>query len=72
MIPVLRNLTNLVMPSIKIFFGHPIRFSDGQGVYLTAQDDLHASKALRNLVLQDIIAHPRNHEPHITLIHPTK
>ena len=67
---VLHNLSNQLLPSIAICFNAPTRFSDGKGVFLPAMDDSHSFKTLRNLLLQGITAAPRNHEPHITLMHP--
>jgi 2'-5' RNA ligase len=67
---VLHHLSNQVLPAIALCFNAPTRFSDGKGVFLPAMDDAHSFKTLRNLILQGITAAPRNHEPHITLMHP--
>ena len=67
---ILHNLTNLNQPALTICFGKACRFSDGKGLYLPAQEDLQHFKSLRSQVLRDIVEHPRNHEPHITLMHP--
>ena len=67
---VLHNLTNQILPKIVICFGGVIRFSDGNGVLLPANDNLHSYRTLRSKILHGIIETPRNHEPHITLMHP--
>src|SRR5688572_3486275 len=67
---VLYNLTNQVLPKISICFGKTTRFSDGNGVLLPADDNLHSFRTLRSQILHGIIEAPRNHEPHITLMHP--
>lgn len=67
---VLHNLTNQILPKIVICFGGVIRFSDDNGVLLPANDNLHSFRTLRSQILHAIIETPRNHEPHITLMHP--
>ena len=67
---VLYNLTSQVLPKISICFGKATRFSEGNGVLLPANDILHSFRTLRSQVLYGIIEAPRNHEPHITLMHP--
>ena len=67
---VLYNLTQQALPKISISFGRAIRFSDGNGVLLPANDNLHSFRTLRSQVIHGIIEAPRNHEPHITLMHP--
>ncbi|HQW00857.1 MAG: 2'-5' RNA ligase family protein [Saprospiraceae bacterium] len=67
---VLYNLTSQVLPKISLCFGRAIRFSDGNGVFLPANENAHSFKALRSQILHGIIETPRNHEPHITLMHP--
>lgn len=67
---VLYNLTQQALPKISISFGKAIRFSDDNGVLLPANDNLHSFRTLRSQVLHGIIEAPRNHEPHITLMHP--
>lgn len=67
---VLYNLTSQVLPKISICFGKVTRFSEGNGVLLPVNDNLHSFRTLRSQVLYGIIEAPRNHEPHITLMHP--
>lgn len=67
---VLFNLTNKVLPKISIGFGRAIRFSEGNGVLLPANENAHSFRSLRNQILHGIIEAPKNHEPHITLMHP--
>src|SRR5688572_4559357 len=67
---VLYNLTNQVLPKVSICFGRAIRFSDGNGVLLPSYENSDSFKTLRSQILHGIIEAPRNHEPHITLMHP--
>ena len=67
---VIYNLTSQVLPKISICFGKVTRFSEGNGVLLPVNDNLHSFRTLRSQVLYGIIEAPRNHEPHITLMHP--
>jgi len=67
---VIYNLTSQVLPKISICFGKVTRFSEGNGVLLPVNDNLHSFRTLRSQVLHGIIEAPRNHEPHITLMHP--
>jgi len=67
---VFRNLEQLEFPVFTIHFGKPVRFNNGKGVFLPAQEDYTSFLALRKAVLRGNIDNPRNHEPHITLIHP--
>ncbi len=67
---VLHNLEDLDQGSIILEFGHPIRFSAGDGVLLPAMGDDQHFQCLRASILKGLIAHPRKQEPHITLMHP--
>ena len=67
---VLHNLEDLDQDSIVLEFGHPIRFSAGDGVLLPAMGDDQHFQRLRASILKGLIAHPRKQEPHITLMHP--
>lgn len=64
------NLAALNQSYITINFGHILRFADGKGVLLPAIGENKTFQALRATILQGIIEKPRQHEPHITLIHP--
>lgn len=68
--PVLTNLTNLDCGPITIDFGSVVRFSEGNGVMIPALGRNEAFYALRARILNGVVAQPRRHEPHITLMHP--
>ena len=67
---VILNLTKCEMNSISINFGDVTRFSDGKGVLIPAIGKNEQFQNLRKTILKGIIEEPRNHEPHITLMHP--
>lgn len=67
---VMHNLEGLDQNNIVLAFGHPIRFSEGAGVLLPALGNHQHFQRLRASILAGIIANPRKHEPHITLMHP--
>jgi 2'-5' RNA ligase len=67
---VLHNLEQLDFPSITIRFGKPERFDEGKGVLLPALEDDTAFQDLRKAILKGVIEQPRNHKPHLTLMHP--
>lgn len=46
------------------------RFSRGKGVFIPVKDEENKFRELRKLVLENICNEPREHEPHITLMHP--
>lgn len=67
---VLRNLASLNRQRITIRFENPTRFDNGKGVFLKAHSDFNEFRNLRREILQNIIDEPREHIPHITLMHP--
>lgn len=67
---VLQNLEQLDFPFITIRFGKPERFDDGNGLLLPAPEENTLFQVLRKAVLKGVIEQPRNHHPHITLMHP--
>ena len=67
---VLRNLAALDIGSVSLDVGTPQRFSAGKGVLIPAIGPNAGFHNLRAQVLRGIIEQPRNHEPHITLMHP--
>lgn len=67
---VQHNLDQLGFPSITIRFGKPVRFDEGKGVLLPALEAYTTFQELRKAVLKGVIDHPRNHQPHLTLMHP--
>jgi 2'-5' RNA ligase len=67
---LMANLSALKCPPVSIDFGSVVRFSDGKGVLLPGAGNNEPFHQLRKIVLQGISEKPRNHEPHITLLHP--
>jgi 2'-5' RNA ligase len=67
---VMLNLSLLNYNSITINFGKPVIFSDGKGLLLAAIGNNENFQQLRTTVLQGVIKNPRQHQPHITLLHP--
>ncbi|MEO5943592.1 MAG: 2'-5' RNA ligase family protein [Ferruginibacter sp.] len=67
---VLNNLQKLNTTKITIHFGPPIRFNNDSGVLLPALGDNEQFQQLRLKVLADLGLALRQHEPHITLMHP--
>lgn len=69
--PVIGNLrfTRLSEP-LRIEFGPVERFGDGKGVLLPGKAENPGFDELRKALLNGIIAFPRKHHPHITLMHP--
>jgi 2'-5' RNA ligase len=67
---VMLNLMRFDFNSITINFGKPIKFSDGKGILLPAIGNTENFQQLRAAVLQGVIKNPRQHQPHITLLHP--
>lgn len=67
---VWQNLEQLYFPAITIHFGKPERFDEGKGVLLPALGENTSFQELRKTVLKGVIEQPRNHQPHITLLHP--
>jgi 2'-5' RNA ligase len=68
-------ISNLIVcsrtqPIIFIEFGKVERFDNGKGLFLPATNNNREYAALRKYILSGIIDHPKNHEPHITLMHP--
>ena len=67
---VMQNLEKLNHTYISINFGPVIKFSDDKGVLIPATGENEEFHQLRKLILEGVIENPRNHEPHITLLHP--
>ncbi|WP_205945593.1 2'-5' RNA ligase family protein [Pedobacter frigiditerrae] len=64
---IIANIKALLIDKpIKISFNEVIRFDDGKGVLIPANEENIDFHNLRNLIL----IYPRKHLPHITLIHP--
>lgn len=67
---VVQNLSKLQQNPITLSFGKAIRFADGKGVLMPAIGNNAPFEALRASILQGLIENPREHAPHITLMHP--
>jgi 2'-5' RNA ligase len=67
---VIANVENINQANIDINFGEVIRFDNGKGLMLPTMGNNKSFENLRKLILKGIIETPRNHEPHITLMHP--
>lgn len=67
---VLHNLENLNQEPLTVFFDEPIRFENGNGVLIPAAAYNEAFQQLRKKILAGVIERPREHQPHITLMHP--
>ncbi len=66
---IINNLKSIQLSEpICIYFNSPITFDNGKGVLLPAVENNVAFNNLRKLVLG--IESPRNHQAHITLMHP--
>lgn len=66
----LHHLENLDQNTITVFFDKPIRFENGTGVLIPAAANNEAFQQLRKKVLAGLVENPREHQPHITLMHP--
>jgi len=67
---VLENLNILDQKEISIHFGQVIRFNNDKGVLMSATNETHQFHLLREKILKGVEANIRQHEPHITLMHP--
>lgn len=67
---IVSHLQQLSFAPITIQFGKVVRFNNGKGVMLPAIGDNNAFHQLRQAVLAPINTSPRQHEPHLTLMHP--
>lgn len=68
--PIQNNLENLRIEKFALETGELIRFYDGKGVYLSIKDEAQRFRNLREAVLQNGEQRPREHEAHVTLMHP--
>lgn len=64
------NLENLQMTEIDLRLGSPRRFAQGKGVLIPMLDKASKFQKLRTMVLKNVVAEPREHKAHITLMHP--
>lgn len=67
---VLNNLEKLKHKKIVIEFGQPIRFENGKGVLISGRGINESFQKLRRQILTGTDENPRQHKPHITLLHP--
>lgn len=67
---VLKNLATLKEKVITIYFGPVTRFANGRGVLLPGTNNNKEFHHLRKQVLKGLNDNPKQHKPHITLMHP--
>lgn len=67
---VFDNIRSLRLQPITVTLGPPERFSEGRGLLLPGVGENAGFQELRKQVLKGVVAAPRHHHPHITLIHP--
>ncbi|OYU68090.1 MAG: hypothetical protein CFE22_01925 [Cytophagaceae bacterium BCCC1] len=65
-----KNLQNLKFGPFEFHFGQPQRFSEGKGVLLPVLGNVELFHILRKNILKGVIENPREHIPHLTLMHP--
>jgi hypothetical protein len=66
---VVQNLQNILL-RVTIDFGAVVRTEGGKGVLLPAIGGQETFQRLRKAVLAGVVEAPRQHEAHITLMHP--
>ncbi len=64
------NLAHLKFKPFKLALRGFKRFNEGKGVLIEVDDAKNHFKNLRIAVLHKVVDHPRDHKPHITLMHP--
>ena len=67
---VMQNLKQLRQPGLTLEFGGVVRSEGGKGVLWPVVAGLAEFQQLRKIVLQGLFDDPRQHVPHITLLHP--
>ena len=67
---VIKNLEENRSGCISIEFGPPIRFASGSGVFMPHLGENKPFHELRAFILRGVENYPRQHQPHITLMHP--
>lgn len=67
---ILNNLAQMEVEEFELSVKGLKRFSEGRGVFIAIADDKKAFRQLRARVLQYGKATPREHQAHITLMHP--
>ncbi len=68
---VVQNIKSLRLDNqVKLIFDPVDRFQDGKGVLIPAKIENNEFHDLRRRILKGINDSPRQHRPHITLMHP--
>ncbi len=67
---VWQNVEKLHLPSFTLELGKAERFYEGKGVFIPVRDPRQEFKGLRARILRHLPTPPREHSPHITLMHP--
>lgn len=64
------NLENMEMNEFELSTNGVKRFYENKGVLIAVKDEKKIFRKLRELILQNKNSIPREHKPHITLMHP--
>ena len=67
---VKKNAAALDFGELTVELGPATRFSEGKGVFLPQKGANEAFLELRRSLLAGLVAEPRLHAPHLTLMHP--
>jgi hypothetical protein len=67
---IISNLQRKKLKSVTLSFDAAIRFSEGKGVLLPVANFDDSFQNLRREILSNIVENPREHQAHITLMHP--
>jgi len=68
---VIENIKSITKAEpLRLEFDPPERFENGRGVLIPAKKTSNIFSDLRKTILNGLNEHPREHLPHITLIHP--
>ncbi|WP_207431483.1 2'-5' RNA ligase family protein [Sabulibacter ruber] len=55
---------------LQVNLGQILRTADGKGAFLPSAGENRQFHAVRKAVLTGVVEHPRDHQPHVTLMHP--
>jgi len=68
---VIENIKSITRAEpLWLEFGPPERFENGKGVFIPVKKSHTAFSEFRKTILKGLNEHPREHLPHITLMHP--
>jgi 2'-5' RNA ligase len=68
---VIENIQSITKAEpLRLEFDAPERFENGKGVFIPAKKSNAAFSELRKTILKGLNNQPREHIPHITLMHP--